>query len=258
MAPGDGRHPDLHPLPTVPPVIPCNRVRHFLKRRGIGPCSAAACGQGMRGTDRRTGGRWGHTGHQLQRTARPGGTAVLGTPVGPGSQHHWERGSPHAIAFTNASTHLIGVRPLEALAGQLLALGRGAGVGVLRHSLPAIEGASPGRPHWAHAHRGDTRGGHNTCHASRAQAVGATGPGMGQELAAERLPCAHLQQQRERGHGRVGGSCQLPSSATARFLPRCTGSAPGSVSPAVLPPLPWLWPWLWQQPRPRRQQLLPG
>lgn len=103
MAPGDGRHPDLHPLPTVPPVIPCNRVRHFLKRRGIGPCSAAACGQGMRGTDRRTGGRWGHTGHQLQRTARPGGTAVLGTPVGPGSQHHWERGSPHAIAFTNAA-----------------------------------------------------------------------------------------------------------------------------------------------------------
>lgn len=90
------------------------------------------------------------------------------------------------------STHLIGVCPLEALAGQLLALGR-ARVGVLRHSLPTIEGASTGRPYWAHAHRGDTRGGHNTCHASRAHVVGATGPGMGQERAAERLPCAHLQ-----------------------------------------------------------------
>lgn len=103
LAPGNGRHPDLHPLPTVPPVVPCNRVQHCLKRRGTGPRSAAACDQGMRGTERRTGGRWGHTGHQLQCTARPGGTAVLGTPVGPGSQHQWERGSPYAIAFTNAA-----------------------------------------------------------------------------------------------------------------------------------------------------------
>lgn len=181
-----------------------------------------------------------------------------GYPCGARESAPLGKGVPTCHSLHQCNTHLIGVRPLEALAGQLLALGRGAGVGVLRHSLPAIEGASPGRPHWAHAHRGDTRGGHNTCHASRAQAVGATGPGMGQELAAERLPCAHLQQQRERGHGRVGGSCQLPSSATARFLPRCTGSAPGSVSPAVLPPLPWLWPWPWQQPRPRQQQLLPG
>lgn len=107
--------------------------------------------------------------------------------------------SPH-----QRGTHLVGVRPLEALAGQLLALGRSR-VGVLRHSLPTIEGASPRRPHWAHAHRGDTRRGHNTCHASWAHAVGATGSSMGQELAAERLPCAHLQQQREKGHSRPGG-----------------------------------------------------
>lgn len=100
---GDGGHPDFHPLPTVPPVVPCNRVQHCLKWRGTAPRSAAAYGQGMRGTEQRTGGRWGHTGHQMQHIARPGGTAVLGTPVRPGSQYQWERGPQYATVFTNTA-----------------------------------------------------------------------------------------------------------------------------------------------------------
>lgn len=100
---GDGGHPDFHPLPTVPPVVPCNRVQHCLKWRGTAPRSAAAYGQGMRGTEQRTGGRWGHTGHQMQHIAHPGGTAVLGTPVRPGSQYQWERGPQYATVFTNTA-----------------------------------------------------------------------------------------------------------------------------------------------------------
>lgn len=133
-----------------------------------------------------------------------------GYPCGARESAPVGKGVTTCHSLHQCSTHLIGVCPLKALAGQLLALGR-ARIGVLRHSLPTIEGTSPGHPHWAHAHRGDTRGGHNTCHASRAHAVGATGPGMGQELAAERLPCAHLQQRRERGHGRAGGAVSAPA-----------------------------------------------
>lgn len=86
VAPGDSRHPSppIPLMPTVSPSVPCNRVQRCPRQRGTGLCPAAACGQGRRGTGQRAGGRWGRTGHQLQRTARPGGTAAPHIPAGPG------------------------------------------------------------------------------------------------------------------------------------------------------------------------------
>lgn len=65
---------------------------------------------------------------------------------------------------------------------------------MLGHPLPAVQGAGTGCPHRAHADGGDARGSHDTCHASWAHAGRAAGSGVGQELAAEGLPCTHLWQ----------------------------------------------------------------
>lgn len=183
------------PLPRACclPTVPCNRVRSCPRWRGTVRCPAAACGQGRRGMERRAGGRWGHTGHRPERTAHPGGTAVPGIPAGPGGVSTGRgRGFRHAAVPTGAEAHLVRVRPLEALAGELLAR-RGTRVGMLGHPLPTIQGAGAGRPRRAHAHRGDAGGSHDTRHASRAQAGWAAGSSMRQELAAEGLPCTHLQ-----------------------------------------------------------------